>query len=95
MEIPDLERKSRVQVILGMYSPALYVFSEIHQDGNCSFWSGKTPLGWVLHGRNLTGTEESCCKVNRLLNSEASTALNYICPYQFDYVDRSCDPGKG
>ena len=45
-----------------------------------------------MHGRDLTGTEESCHKVNLLLNSEAGTALNSICPCQFDYIDRSCDP---
>ena len=45
VEIPDLGRESRVQVILGMDSPALHVFSEIRQDGNCSLWVGKTPLG--------------------------------------------------
>ena len=47
---------------------------------------------WVLHGRDSTGTEESCCKVNLLLDSEAGTALNSVCPSQFDYVDKSCDP---
>ena len=52
----------------------------------------RTPLGWVLHGRDLTGTKESCHKGNLLLDSEAGSALNSICPCQFDYVDRSCDP---
>ena len=92
MKIPDLGRESRVQVILGMDSPALHMFPEIRQDGNCSLWAGKTPLGWILHGRDLTGTEESCFKVNLLLDSEAGTALNSVCSCQFDYVDRSCDP---
>ena len=45
-----------------------------------------------MYGRDLTGTEESCCKVHLLLNSEAGTALNSICPCQFDYVNGSCDP---
>ena len=92
VKIPDLGRESKVHVILEMDSPALDVFSEIRQDGNCSLWAWKTPLGWVLHGRDLIGTEESCRKVNFLLNSKAGTALNSICPCQFDYVDRSCDP---
>ena len=80
VEILDLGRESRVQVILGMDSPALHVFSEIRQDGNCSLWAGKTLLGWVLHGHDLTGTEESCCKVNLLLDSETGTTLNSIYP---------------
>ena len=58
VEIPNLERESRVQVILGMDSPALHVFSKIRQDGNCNLWAGKTPLEWVLDGHDFTGTEK-------------------------------------
>ena len=81
-----------VQLIIGMDSPVLHTFSEILQDGNSKLWAGKSPLGWVLHGRDGTNVRDSRCSVNLLVDSQVSPALDSLCPCQFDYVDRDCDP---
>ena len=50
---------AKVQVIVGIDCPSLHVFSEIRQDGESRLWTGKSPLGWVLHGRDLTATSNA------------------------------------
>ena len=90
IEIPETEAKD-VQLIIGMESPGLHIFSEIRQNGTCSLWAGRTPLGWVLHGRDAQ-SDDTRCHVNLLLETQAVSALDALCPCQFDYVDRACDP---
>ena len=92
IEIPMVSGLAKVQVIVGIDSPALHVFSEIRQDGESRLWAGKSPLGWVLHGRDLTATSNARHSVNLLVDSRANPVLDAHCPCQFDYVDRACDP---
>ena len=66
--------------------------SKIRQDGACSLWAGKTPSGWVLHGRDGGHSDTVSCSVNLLLESQVTSLTNSLCLYQFDYVDRACDP---
>ena len=94
LEIPIVANNKTVQLIIGINSPALHVFSEIRQDGNSSLWAGKTPLGWVLHGRNSAGHNNSCCRVNLLVDARAESALNSVCPCHFDYGDQCRDPDE-
>ena len=91
IEIPKVEADC-VQLIIGIDSPALHTFSEIRQDGNSKLWASKSPLGWVLHGRDGTNGRDSRCSVNLLVDSQVTPALDSLCPCQFDYVDRACDP---
>ena len=86
IEIPKIEADC-VQLIIGIDSPALHTFSEIRQDGNSKLRAGKSPLGWVLHGRDGTNGRDSQCSVNLLVDSQVTPALGSLCPCQFDYVD--------
>ena len=83
--IPSVPNAEVVKLIIGIASPALHVFSEIRQDGDSSLWAGKTPLGWVLHGRTLATTNNSRCSVNLLVDAHANSLLNSACPCHFDY----------
>ena len=94
LEIPSVANYKTVQLIIGINSPALHVFSEIRQDGDSSLWAGKTPLGWVLHDRNLAGHNNSCCRVNLLVDARAESAMNSVCPCHFDYGDQCRDPDE-
>ena len=94
IEIPVISGVGRVQVITGINTPGLHVFSEIRQDGEHKLWAGKCPLGWVLHGCDSTVSSNSKRCVNLLIDARADSELNNQCPCQYDYVDRSCDPGK-
>ena len=94
IEIPVISGVGRVQVIIGINTPGLHVFSEIRQDGEHKLWAGKCPLGWVLHGCDSTVSSNSKRCVNLLIDARADPELNNQCPCQYDYVDRSCDPGK-
>ena len=94
LEIPSVASNKTVQLIIGINPPALHVFSEIRQDGDSSLWAGKTPLGWVLHGRNSAGHNNSCCRVNLLVDARAESALNSVCPCHFDYGDQCGDPDE-
>ena len=94
LEISRVANNKTVQLIIGINSPALHVFSEIRQDGDSSLWAGKTPLGWVLHGRNSAGHKNSCCRVNLLVDARAESALNSVCPCHFDYNDQCGDPDE-
>lgn len=91
LEFPDVEGRGRVQLIIGISSPGLHVFSEIRQAGDASLWAGKTPLGWVLHGPSA-GVNDSCCRVNLLVDRQASRALKVACPCQFEYGKEVEDP---
>ena len=57
--------------------------------GSSKLWAGKSPLGWVLHGRDGTNGRDSRCSVNLLVDSQVTPALDSLCPCQFDYVDRA------
>ena len=94
IEIPVILGVSRVQVIIGINTPGLHVFSEILQDGEDKLWAGKCPLGWVLHGCDWTVSSNSKRCVNLLIDARADPELNNQCPCQYAYVDRSCNPGK-
>ena len=52
MKIPTIQGARNVELIIGIDSPSLHVFSEIRQDGHARLWVGRSPLGWVLYGRN-------------------------------------------
>ena len=69
----------------------MHIFSEISQDGACGLCAGKTPLGWVLHGRDGGFSNSVSCSVNLQLESQTALLTNSLCPCQFDYVDRACD----
>ena len=75
-----------------MSSPNLHVFSEIRQDGESRLWAGKSPLGWVLHGRDFATSRNSLQFINLLIDSKAVSASDAECPCQFDNLDRACDP---
>ena len=79
-------------LIIGIDSPALHMFLEIRQDGNSKLWVGKSPLGWVLYGRNGTSGNDSRCSVNLLVDSQVAPALHLLCLCQFGCVDRAYDP---
>ena len=87
IEIPKIEADC-AQIIIGIDSPALYMFSEIQPNGNSKLWEGKSPLGWVLRSRDGTSSNDSRCSVNLLVDPVSIS----LCLCQFDYVDRVCDP---
>ena len=100
IKIPTIQGARNVELIIGIDSPSLHVFSEIRQDGHARLWAGRSPLGWVLHGRNGVASNlpttacniGSLCNVNLLMDSQVMPAFEALCPCQFDYGDRSCDP---
>ena len=50
INIPIIIQSNCVDLLLGMSSPALHIFSEIREGSNSYLWAGKSPLGWVLFG---------------------------------------------
>ena len=75
IDIPETQVRD-VQLIIGIDSPGLHIFSEIRQDGACSIWADKTPLGWALHGRDGGHSDSFSCSVNLLLESQAALLTN-------------------
>ena len=90
IKIPTIQGARNVELIIGIDSPSLHVFSEIRQDGYARLWAGRSPLGWVLHGRsgvasNLLTTAcniGSLCNVNLLMDSQVMPAFEALCPCQ-------------
>ena len=71
VEIPVISGVSRVQVIIGINTPGLHVFSEIRQDGKHKLWAWKCPLVWVLHGCDSTVSYNSKRYDNFLVDARA------------------------
>ena len=86
-------RSNSVDLLLGMSSPALHVFSEVRESSNSYLWAGKSPLGWVLFGSERCSIEDddhAALVLTRDLDRESEA----ICPCQLDFVDLSLDTGE-
>ena len=74
IKLPVVAEASKAQLIVGMSSPNLHVFSEINQNGKFRLWVDKSPLGWVLHGRDFATFRNSRHSINLSIDSKAVSA---------------------
>ena len=49
VDIPIIDA-DRIDLLIGVGSPELHIFSEVRQGSRSALWAGRTPLGWVLFG---------------------------------------------
>ena len=49
VDIPIIDA-DRIDLLIGMGSPELHIFSEVCQGSHSTLWAGRTPLDWVLFG---------------------------------------------
>ena len=95
VDIPIIDA-DRIDLLIGMGSPELHIFSEVRQGSHSALWAGRTPLGWVLFGcepqkGNTAGKALGTNHVNLILNQELDRNFNAVCPCQLDFVDLSRD----
>ena len=95
VDIPIIDA-DRIDLLIGMGSPELHIFSEVRQGSHSASWAGRTPLGWVLFGcepqkGNTAGKTLGTNHVNLILNQELDRNFNAVCPCQLDFVDLSRD----
>ena len=95
VDIPIIDA-DRIDLLIGMGSPELHIFSEVRQGSHSALWAERTPLGWVLFGcepekGNTSGKALGTNHVNLILNQELDRNFNAVCPCQLDFVDLSRD----
>ena len=95
VDIPIIDA-DRIDLLIGISSPELHIFSEVCQGSHSALWAGRTPLGWVLFGcepekGNTAGKAFETNHVNLILNQELDRNFNAVCPCQLDFVDLSRD----
>ena len=49
VDIPIIDI-DRINLLIGMGSPELHIFLEVHQGSHLTLWAGRTPMSWVLFG---------------------------------------------
>ena len=90
VEIPQTDSDG-IDLLISMDSPNLHVFSEVRQGGEGLLWAGKSPLSWVLFGRNSEDEDRRKLTTSAYMSLEATSNLEStaeaICPCQFDFVD--------
>ena len=94
VEIPEIDSDG-IDLLISMDSPNLHVFSEVRQGGEGLLWAGKSPLGWVLFGRNSEDEDRkrlaTSAYVSLVATSNLESTAEAICPCQFDFVDLAQD----
>ena len=91
VHIPDID-ENEVELIIGTGSPELHVFSEVRRGDATKPWAGKSPLGWVLFGRDNTCLEqEPINHVSLITTQRLDLVSDAICPCQFDHADLFTD----
>ena len=90
IDIPSIEN-NEIELIIGMRTPELHIFSEIRHGGSLGPWAGRTPLGWVLFGPEHNISEPahnvSDSHVCLLTTQKLEKFSDAICPCQFEHVD--------
>ena len=90
IEIPSIDEKE-IELIIGMKTPELHIFSEVRHGGSFGPWAGKTPLGWVLFGPEHSASDPahkvSNSHVCLLTTQKLETFSDVICPCQFEHAD--------
>ena len=94
VKIPEIDSDG-IDLLISMDSPNLHVFSEVRQGGEGLLWAGKSPLGWVLFGRNSEDEDRrklaTSAYVSLVATSNLDSTAEAICPCQFDFVDLAQD----
>ena len=94
IEIPSIDEKE-IELIIGMKTPKLHIFSEVRHGGSIGPWAGKTPLGWVLFGPEHSALDPahkvSNSHVCLLTTQKLETFSDVICPCQFEHIDLYTD----
>ena len=91
VHIPDID-ENEVELIIGTGSPELHVFSEVRRGDATKPWAGKSPLGWVLFGRDNTCLEqEPVNHVSLITTQRLDLVSDAICPCQFEHADLFTD----
>ena len=90
IEIPSIDEKE-IELIIGMKTPELHIFSEVRHGGSFGPWAGKTPLGWVLFGPEHSASDPAHKVSNShaclLTTQKLETFSDVICPCQFEHAD--------
>ena len=77
-----------MELIIGTGTPELHVFSEIRQGDGTKPGAGKSPLGWVLFGRDFFRAEEEVVDyVAFIAAHKLDMVAEVICPCQFEHAD--------
>ena len=96
VEIPEIDWDG-FDLLISVDSSNLHVFSEVRQGGEGLLWAGKSPLGWVLFGRNAEDVDykkpTTSTYVSLVATSNWESTAEAICPCQFDFTDLAQDDG--
>ena len=99
IELPVIEG-NRVELLIGTGAPELHVFSEVRQGGDHGLWAGKTPLGWVLFGRDpidhtnaVISRHDKTSQVHLVTTHALEPISEAVCPCQLEFIDltQDCD----